>query len=254
MATEIAGSGGYTLLSVVIPVFNERNTVGEVIRRARTVSLALPVEIVVVDDGSTDGTDKILAALADSTVHVLTHGSNRGKGACIRTALERARGDLVLIQDADLEYDPADWPRLLDPVLRGRARVVYGSRFIGERQTMALSSYLGNRLLSLVADVLFNTNLSDVETGFKLFDRRILDAVEIRSDGFGFEPEITAKVLRLGHPIHEVPVAFAGRAAEEGRKFRGSDIVRAVGTLLRHRFHADAGFFGIRGPTRAKNR
>ena len=240
MAVEV---GDYKLLSVVIPVFNERNTVGEVIRRARSVALPEPLslEVVVVDDGSTDGTDKILSALADSTVRVLTHPSNRGKGACIRTALERARGDLVLIQDADLEYDPADWPRLLDPVLRGRAKVVYGSRFIGERQTMALSSYVGNRLLSLVADVLFNTNLSDVETGFKLFDRGVLDGLAIESDGFGFEPEITAKVLRRGHPIHEVPVAFAGRAIEEGRKFRGTDVVRAVGTLVRYRFEGSAG-------------
>ena len=225
----------YHLLTVVIPVYNERNTVGEVIRRARSAPLPLPVEIIVVDDGSSDGTDKILAALADSTVRVLTHPVNRGKGASIRTALERARGDLLLIQDADLEYDPADWPRLLDPVLRGRARVVYGSRFIGERQTMPLSSYLGNRLITVVADVLFNTNLSDVETGFKLFDRRVLEGLEIESDDFGFEPEITAKVLRRGHPIHEVPVAFAARAVHEGRKFRGADVLRALRALVRYR-------------------
>ena len=232
----MADAPSYKLLSVLIPVFNERNTVSEVVRRARTVPLPVELEIIVVDDGSTDGTDKILAALADSTVRVLTHPSNRGKGACIKTALDVARGDLVLIQDADLEYDPADWPRLLDPVLRGRARVVYGSRFIGERQTMPLSSYLGNRMLSLVADVLFNTNLSDVETGFKLFDRKVLDDLDIRSDGFEFEPEITAKVLRRGHAVYEVPVAFAGRAVDEGRKFRGKDVARALATLVRYRF------------------
>jgi glycosyltransferase involved in cell wall biosynthesis len=232
----------YKLLSVVIPVFNERNTVGEVVRRARGVPLPVDAEIIIVDDGSTDGTDKILSALADSTVRVLTHPSNRGKGACIRTALERARGDLVLIQDADLEYDPSDWPRLLEPVLRGRAQVVYGSRFIGERQTMPLSSYAGNRMLSLVADVLFNTNLSDVETGFKLFDRRVLDDLPIRSDGFEFEPEITAKVLRRGYPVYEVPVAFAGRPVEEGRKFRGKDVARALATLVRYRFRAEDGW------------
>jgi glycosyltransferase involved in cell wall biosynthesis len=223
------------LLSVVIPVFNERNTVGEVIRRARSVPLPLNVEILVVDDGSTDGTDRILSALGDSTVRVLSHPSNQGKGASIRTALGYARGELVLIQDADLEYDPADWPRLLEPVLRGGAHVVYGSRFLGERQAMSRSAYAGNRLLSLLADLLFNTNLSDVETGFKLFDRRALDGLALESDGFGFEPEITAKVLRRGHAIHEVPIAFAGRDWEDGRKFRGLDMVRALGTLIRYR-------------------
>ena len=236
----MAADGRYTLLSVVIPVYNERNTVAEVVRRARSVPLPVGLEIIVVDDGSVDGTDKILSALADSTVRVLTHESNRGKGACIRTALERARGDLLLVQDADLEYDPADWPRLLDPVLRGRARVVYGSRFIGERQTMPLSTYLGNRFLSLVADVLYNTNLSDVETGFKLFDREVIDRLTIDSDGFDFEPEITAKVLRSGQPIHEVPVAFAGRPLAEGRKFRGKDTARALAALVRYRFDPSA--------------
>lgn len=223
------------LLSVVIPVFNERNTVGEVIRRARAVDLPVDLEVIAVDDGSTDGTDKILAALEDSTVRVLTHRANRGKGACIRTALESLRGDLVLVQDADLEYDPAEWPRLLDPVLRGRAQVVYGSRFLGERQAMALSAHLGNRLLSLVADVLYNTNLSDVETGYKLFERRVLDELTIESDGFEFEPEVTAKVLRRGYPVYEVPVSFAGRPREEGRKFQGKDIAHAARTLLRYR-------------------
>lgn len=235
MTDSMSSDSTRRLLSVVIPVYNERNTVGEVIRRARAVELPVDLEIVAVDDGSTDGTDKILATLEDSTVRVLTHRSNRGKGACIRTALEHLRGDLVLVQDADLEYDPAEWPRLLDPVLRGRAQVVYGSRFLGERQAMTLSAHLGNRLLSLVADVLYNTNLSDVETGYKLFERHVLDGIDIDSDGFGFEPEITAKVLRAGCPVYEVPVSFAGRARDEGRKFKGMDIARAMGTLVRYR-------------------
>lgn len=226
----------YRMLSVVVPVFNERDTVGETLRRMRVVDVPLDLEIVVVDDGSTDGTDKVLDAVQDSTVRVLRHDTNRGKGACIRTALEHVRGDLLLVQDADLEYDPADWPKLLDPVLRGRARVVYGSRFLGERQTMRLLPYLGNRFLSLVTDVLYNTNLSDMETGYKLFDRRVLEGLTIESDRFEFEPEITAKVLRRGHAIHEVPISFAGRHPLEGGKFRGRDTLRALAALVRHRF------------------
>jgi glycosyltransferase involved in cell wall biosynthesis len=226
----------YRLLSVLVPVYNERATVGEIVRRMRAVDLPLAVEVIVVDDGSQDGTDKVLDALQDSTVHVLRHDRNLGKAASIRTALERARGDLVLIQDADLEYDPADWPRLLDPVLRGRARVVYGSRFLGERQTMQLLPYLANRFVSVVTDVLFDTNLSDMETGYKLFDRRVLEGLSIESERFGFEPEITTKVLRRGHRIYEVPVSYAARTRDEGRKFEARDTLRAVATLVRQRF------------------
>lgn len=237
-APEVPKAPEYRLLSVVVPVYNERATVGEAIRRMRAAAATLPldVELLVVDDGSQDGTDKVLDAVHDSTVLVLRHPENQGKAACIRTALARARGDLFLIQDADLEYDPEDWPRLLDPLLRGRAKVVYGSRFLGERQTMPLLQYAGNRFLSLVTDVLFDTNLSDMETGFKLFDRRVLDGITIESERFGFEPEITAKVLRRGHRIYEVPVSYAARRRDEGRKFEPRDTVRALGTLVRQRF------------------
>ncbi len=165
----------YRLLSVIVPVFNERATVAEVIRRIRSVDLPLEREVVVVDDGSSDGTDKVLSALGDSTVRVLSHHSNAGKGAAIRTGMEAVRGDLVLIQDADLEYDPEDWPKLLDPVLRGKARVVYGSRFTGERKNMLPLHWIGNRFLSLVTNVLYSSTLSDMETCYKLFDRRVLE-------------------------------------------------------------------------------
>jgi glycosyltransferase involved in cell wall biosynthesis len=226
----------YRLLSVIVPVYNERNTVVEVLRRIRAARLAVPVEIIVVDDGSTDGTGKILSALEDSTVRVVRHGENRGKGAAIRSGLEKSAGDLVLVQDADLEYDPDDWPRLLDPLLKGKARVVYGSRFTGERKNMRLSSWVGNRLLTLVTDVLFGTTLSDIETCSKLFDRRVLDAITIRADGFEFEPEITAKLLRRGIRIYEVPISYAAREVSEGQKFDWHDGVRAMGALLRYRF------------------
>ena len=154
----------------------------------------------------------------------------------MRTGLETARGQLVLVQDADLEYDPDDWPKLLDPVIKGKAEVVYGSRFTGERRAMRPTQWLGNRLLTLTANVLYRSTLSDMETCYKLFDRRVLEGIHIDSDGFDFEPEITAKVLRRGHRIYEVPVSYTGRDPSEGTKFDWRDGVRALVTLVRYRF------------------
>jgi glycosyltransferase involved in cell wall biosynthesis len=230
------GDADFSLLSVIVPVFNERATVAEVVRRIRAVELPVPLEVILVDDGSSDGTDKVLTAIGDSTVRVITHGRNRGKGAAVRTGLEAARGDLVIIQDADLEYDPTDWPRLLDPILRGKARVVYGSRFTGERKNMMPLHWIGNRFLSLVTNVLYSSTLSDMETCYKLFDRRVLAGLRIESDRFDFEPEITAKVLRRGHRIYEVPISYAGREASEGKKITWRDGLGALRTLIKYRF------------------
>ncbi len=226
----------YRTLSVIMPVFNERSTVAEVIRRMRAVDLPLVLQIIVVDDGSSDGSDKVLHALEDSTVKVLHHKVNQGKGAAIRTGLAEAHGDLVLVQDADLEYDPNDWPRLLEPILRGKARVVYGSRFTGERKNMLPLHWIGNRFLSLVTNVLYSSTLSDMETCYKLFDAQVIEGLTIVSNRFDFEPEITAKVLRRGHRIYEVPISYAGREPDEGKKITWRDGFGALKALVKFRF------------------
>ncbi len=228
----------YRKLSVVVPVFNERSTVVEILRRMRAVELpaGLDLEIVVVDDGSTDGTRDVLAQLRDSTVKVVQQPSNQGKGAAVRVGFAHATGDLVLIQDADLEYDPDDWPRLVNPLLRGKALVVYGSRFTGERKNMLFLHWMGNRFLSLVTNTLYNTTLSDMETCYKLIDRRVLDLLRLRANRFDIEPEITARVLRLGVRIYEVPISYAGREFDEGKKITWRDGFAALWMLVKCRF------------------
>ena len=226
----------YRKLSVIVPVFDERNTVVEIVRRMRAVDLPVDLEIVIVDDGSTDGTRDVLRQLGDSTVRVITHEANRGKGAAIRSGLAQVHGDLVLVQDADLEYDPEDWPKLLAPILRGKARVVYGSRFTGERRNMLFLHWVGNRFLSLITNVLYNTTLSDMETCYKLFDRELLDSITLRAQRFEFEPEVTAKILRRGIRIYEVPISYTGREFDEGKKITWRDGFVALWTLVKYRF------------------
>jgi glycosyltransferase involved in cell wall biosynthesis len=225
-------------LSVIVPVFNERNTVVEVLRRMRAVELpdGIDREIIVVDDGSTDGTRDVLNQLSDSTVRIILHDGNRGKGAAVRTGIEVASGDYVLIQDADLEYDPEDWPKLVAPVVRGRARVVYGSRFTGERRNMLFLHWIGNRMLSFVTNVLYNTTLSDMETCYKLIDRALLVDLELRCNRFDIEPEITAKILKRRIRIYEVPISYTGREFDEGKKITWRDGFAALWTLAKFRF------------------
>jgi len=169
-------------------------------------------------------------------VRVIMHEHNRGKGAAIRSGLEQVTGDLVLVQDADLEYDPQDWPKLLGPIMSGKAQVVYGSRFTGERRNMLFLHWVGNRFLSLVTNVLYNTTLSDMETCYKLFDRSVIDGITIRASRFEFEPEITAKILRRGIRIYEVPISYTGREFDEGKKITWRDGFIALWTLVKYRF------------------
>jgi glycosyltransferase involved in cell wall biosynthesis len=219
-----------------VPVYNERATIAEIVRRMRRAEVSLSVEIIAVDDGSTDGSGEVLSTLQDSTVTVIRHPVNRGKGAAIRSALKVAKGDLVLIQDADLEYDPDDWSRLIEPILKGKADVVYGSRFTGERKNMLPLHWIGNRVLSLVTNILYSTTLSDMETCYKLFRRSALDQISLRASRFDFEPEVTAKVLRAGYRIYEVPISYSGREVSEGKKITWRDGVVALWTLIRCRF------------------
>lgn len=229
----------YRTLTVLMPVFNEQATLAEIIRRVRQVDVGLTLELIVVDDGSSDGTNKILRTLEDSTVRVIAHEKNQGKGAALRTGLAHANGDIVVIQDADLEYDPEDWPALLAPILKGKASVVYGSRFTGQRKNMLPLHWAGNRLLSLVTNVLYSSTLSDMETCYKAFDRRVLKDLTVVSNRFDFEPEITAKVLRRGYRIYEVPISYAGREFDEGKKITWRDGVGALRALVKFRFTKD---------------
>ncbi len=224
-------------LSIIVPAYNERNTIQEILRRVRAVDLGdMDKEIVVVDDGSTDGTRDILRMQSDSMIRVLLHEQNQGKAAAVRTGLAAATGDLIVVQDADLEYDPEDYPKLIDPVLKGKAQVVYGSRFTGERRNMLFWHYLGNRFLSLVTNILYNTTLSDMETCYKLFTREALEGIEIKTQNFQMEPELTAKILKKGIRIYETPISYAGREMDEGKKISWRDGLPALWTLIKYRF------------------
>jgi len=239
-------------LSVIIPAYNEIETISEIIARVRAVKLEIDIwegeaheervrlerEIVVVDDGSTDGTREFLNPLRDDAdVRVLLHEHNQGKGAAVRTGLEHATGDLLLIQDADLEYDPRDYPKLLQPILEGRTQVVYGSRFRGgPSKAMFFWHMVGNRLLTFVTNVLYNTILTDMETCYKVFTREVGQQLRLKAKGWGFDPEITAQILRRGYRIYEVPISYTGREFEEGKKISWRDGFTVLWTLLKYRF------------------
>lgn len=223
-------------LSILIPVYNERATVAEAVRRARTVELPVDREVILIDDGSTDGSGQIIDQLADSTVRVIHQPENMGKGAALRRGIEASTGDWIIVYDADLEYDPRDWPTLLRPALEGEARVVYGSRFTGERRNMMFWHWVGNRFLSLVTNVLYNTTLSDMETCSKLIEGDLARSLNLHASRFDIEPEITAKILRQGVRIYEVPIRYTGREADEGKKISWRDGLPALWKLISTRF------------------
>ena len=221
-------------LSVLIPAMNEGRTIDKVVDAVLRVDL--PLEIVLVDDGSTDDTWAQMQARADGArVRAYRHTVNMGKGAAIRTALRHARGDLVIIQDADLEYDPKDFVRLVEPIRSGRASIVYGTRTFSSHTAYSFWYVMGNRLVTLAANVMYNTYLSDLETGYKLMPREVALGLDLEARGFELEPEITAKVLRMGHRIYEVPVEYAARSRAEGKKLKPSDGLKALVALARYR-------------------
>jgi len=225
-------------LSVVIPVFNERQWIRELVRRVQAVQI--PKEIIIVDDCSTDGTRDILRELEEPGIRVVYQPHNQGKGAALRLGFRHATGDVVLVQDADLEYDPAEYPRLIEPIVDNRADVVYGSRFIGEsHRVLYYWHYVANKMLTTLSNMFTNLNLTDMETCYKVFRREVLLDIQLRSDRFGFEPEITAKVARHGNPawrIYEVPISYSGRTYEEGKKIGLRDAFNALYCILRYKW------------------
>jgi glycosyltransferase involved in cell wall biosynthesis len=221
-------------LTVVVPCYNERNTVRALVDRV----LASPfvAEVILVDDGSTDGTRALYDGITDPRVQVMLHDVNQGKGAALRTGFAAATSEFVIIQDADLEYDPAEYPKLLEPLISGRAGAVYGSRFVSSEPHRVLYFWhsIGNRLLTVMSNMVTDLNLTDMETCYKAFRRDVIQAIDIEEDRFGFEPEVTAKLARMGVPIYEVGIAYAGRTYEDGKKIGWRDGVRAVWCILKY--------------------
>ncbi len=225
-------------LSIIMPCYNEKDTIRDIVKKVKSVELPLEREIVIIDDYSTDGTRDILKKEMenDPEIKIVYHEKNKGKGAALRTGFQNCTGDIVIIQDADLEYDPNEYPKLLQPILDEVADVVYGSRFIGEGAHRVLYFWhsVGNKFLTLISNMFTNLNLTDMETCYKVFKKEIIDKIDIEEDRFGFEPEVTAKVAALNVRIYEVGISYYGRTYEEGKKIGWKDGVRAIYVILKY--------------------
>jgi glycosyltransferase involved in cell wall biosynthesis len=223
------------LLSVVMPAYNERDTIDEIIRRVLAVPVRL--ELIVVDDCSTDGTrDQLQALQRELGFTLILQPANGGKGAALRTGFAKIRGEIVIIQDADLEYSPEEYPSLIELICTGRADVVYGSRFLGRHRVFLFTHYAGNRVLTLLTNILYNTMLTDMETCFKVMRAEVLRSMTLKSNGFGIEPELTAKIFKRGYRVYEIPITYDGRGYSEGKKITWQDGIVAIWTLLKYRF------------------
>ena len=227
-------------LSIIIPVYNEEKTITEVISRVSRVQLSsIKKEVIIVDDFSTDKTKEALDKIKSDNIKLFYHQKNMGKGSAIRTALRHATGDIILIQDADLEYSPGEYPKLISPILDKKTKVVYGTRLSyikSHKRNMYWLHYFGNWVLTLITNLLFNARLTDMEPCYKVFTKDVIENIKLRSRRFDFEPEITAKILKTGHKIYEVPVSFQGRKFDEGKKITWRDGIKAIYYLIKYRF------------------
>ncbi|OGC22644.1 glycosyl transferase [candidate division WOR-1 bacterium RIFOXYC2_FULL_37_10] len=221
-------------LSIIIPVFNEKKTLREILDRVLAVNLEK--EIILVDDFSTDGTRAIYPTLSSKEIKIILQEKNQGKGNAVKTGIASATGAYIIIQDADLEYDPKDYIKLLDPIKEGKAKVVYGSRFLGTHKFSSFSHFLGNKFLTLITNLLYKSKITDMETCYKLMPAELAKGLNIKSKKFDMEPEITAKILKRGNKIMEIPISYKGRAFNEGKKISWKDAFAAIWTLIKYRF------------------
>jgi len=221
-------------LSVIMPVYNEKDTIQKIVQKV--LDSPLEKELIIVDDFSNDGTREILSKFNDENLKILYHDKNLGKGASIRTGLSHTSGEIIIIQDADMEYSPEEYPLLIKPILDGKADVVYGSRFLGTHRVFMFWHYLGNKFLTLLTNILYNTMLSDMETCYKVFKAEVIKEIKIRSNRFNFEPEITAKVFKKNLRIYETPISYGGRDYKEGKKIGWKDVFPAIWALIKYRF------------------